>query len=390
MPRIAALVVAAGRGSRAGGNVPKQYARIGGTPLLRLTIEALLRCEAISEVCVAIGAEDGELFEKACGGIAGTIRLAEGGSTRQDSVRRGLEALAASAPDIVMIHDGARPFVTAELVHRLAIEAEAGHGAIPALAVSDTLKRAEDGTVTQTVPRDGLYTVQTPQAFPFRAILAAHRQAAEAGRSDLTDDAAVAALAGIEVRIVEGSAENMKITHPGDFARAEAMLADRMETRTGQGYDVHAFGPGAAVWLCGVEIPHERGLVGHSDADVGLHALTDAILGALGDGDIGQHFPPSDPQWKGAASGRFLADAVRRVARRGGRIVHLDVTLVCEAPKIGPHREWMREAVARIVGVPVSRVGVKATTSEGLGFTGRREGIAALALATISLPEEEG
>lgn len=389
MPGLAALVVAAGRGVRAASDVPKQYALLGGKPLLRRTLEALGRCEAVTQFCVVIGEADQARFAAATDGLRPAPSVATGGPTRQASVRHGLEALVDADPQIVLIHDAARPFVSPRLVGRLAEVAEQGFAAIPGLSLTDTIKRVEEGAVAATVPRDGLYTVQTPQAFPFRAILAAHRQAAAAGREDLTDDAAVAEFAGLEVRLVEGEERNIKITRPGDWARAEAMIAARMETRTGQGYDVHAFGPGEAVWLCGVEIPHDRALLGHSDADVGLHALTDAILGALGDGDIGAHFPPSDPVWKGASSDRFLADAVRRVAERGGAIVNLDVTLICEAPKIGPHRERMREAVARIAGVPTARVGVKATTSEGLGFTGRREGIAALAIATIRMPEEE-
>lgn len=240
--------------------------------------------------------------------------------------------------------------------------------------------------MAETVPREALATAQTPQGFPFAALLEAHRSAAASGRHDLTDDAAVASLAGLSVHAVEGERSNIKLTNPADFSAAERMLSMNMETRTGQGFDVHAFGPGNAVWLCGVEIAHSRSLSGHSDADVGLHALTDALLGTIGDGDIGAHFPPSDPQWKGASSDRFLADAVRRVQEKGGRIVNLDVTLVCEAPKIGPHRDAMRARVAALAGIGADRVGVKATTNEKMGFVGRGEGIAALAIATIALP----
>jgi 2-C-methyl-D-erythritol 4-phosphate cytidylyltransferase/2-C-methyl-D-erythritol 2,4-cyclodiphosphate synthase len=296
-----------------------------------------------------------------------------------------LEALAPHRPELVLVHDAARPFVTARMVADVIAACDTTCGAIPALPVTETLKRTKSGTIVDTVPRDGLFSAQTPQGFPFAALLDAHRRAADSGRGDLTDDAAVAALAGLAVRIVEGDRDNMKLTTPADFAAAERMLAARTETRTAQGFDVHRFGPGDAVWLCGVRIPHDHGLIGHSDADVGLHALTDALLGTIGDGDIGQHFPPSDPRWKGASSDRFLIDAVRRVRERGGRVLHLDVTLICERPKIGPHREEMRSAVARLADVPIGRVSVKATTSERLGFTGREEGIAAMAIATVAV-----
>jgi 2-C-methyl-D-erythritol 4-phosphate cytidylyltransferase/2-C-methyl-D-erythritol 2,4-cyclodiphosphate synthase len=288
---------------------------------------------------------------------------------------------------MVLVHDAARPFVSADVIGRVIASCEAGVAAIPTMAVSETVKRVEAGMIAETVPRENLATAQTPQGFPFAALLAAHRAAAEAGRNDLTDDAAVAALAGVSVRVVEGERGNLKLTTAEDFAASERMLRCNMESRTAQGFDVHAFGPGASVWLCGVEIAHERGLMGHSDADVGLHALTDALLGTIGDGDIGEHFPPSDPQWKGASSDRFLADAVRRVRERGGRIVNLDVTLICERPKIGPHRERMRAVMAELAGIGVDRVAVKATTNERLGFIGREEGIAAFALATVALPE---
>jgi 2-C-methyl-D-erythritol 4-phosphate cytidylyltransferase/2-C-methyl-D-erythritol 2,4-cyclodiphosphate synthase len=254
----------------------------------------------------------------------------------------------------------------------------------------ETVKRVNGDAVVATVPRGDLVAAQTPQGFPFAALLDAHRRALEAGRDDLTDDAAVAALAGLAVRVVEGDRSNVKLTTPADFAMAERLLAPRTETRSAQGFDVHAFGPGEAVWLCGVEIAHDRALVGHSDADVGLHALTDALLGAIGDGDIGAHFPPSDPTWKGARSDQFLVDAVRRVRSHGGRILHCDVTLICERPKIGPHRDAMRGAIARIAGIDIGRVSVKATTTERLGFAGRGEGIAALASATVELPSIEG
>jgi len=309
-----------------------------------------------------------------------------GGVTRQQSVRNGLEALAPRAPSIVLVHDAARPFVTLDTIGRVIEACDTTHGAIPTMPVHETVKRIDAGVVAATVPREALGTAQTPQGFPFGPLLAAHRSAADAGQNELTDDEAVAALAGLSVRAVTGDRQNIKLTNPADFEQAERMFSATMETRIGQGFDVHQFGPGKSVWLCGVEIAHDHGLVGHSDADVGLHALTDALLGAIGDGDIGEHFPPSDPKWKGASSDRFLADAVRRVVERGGRIVNLDVTMVCDRPKISPHRDAMRARVADIVGIDIGRVAVKATTSEQMGFTGRGEGIVAFALATVMLP----
>ena len=301
----------------------------------------------------------------------------------------GLEALEVSSPQIVLVHDAARPFVSADTIDRVIDACDEKHGAIPVLPITETIKRVEAGAIAATVPREQLTTAQTPQGFPFESLLAAHRQAAADGRNDLTDDAAVATLAGLSVRAVEGHRSNIKLTNPADFSAANTMLGRTMETRTGQGFDVHAYGPGDSVWLCGVKIPHDHGLIGHSDADVGLHALTDALLGTIGDGDIGEHFPPSDPKWRGASSDRFLADAVRRVREKGGRIANLDVTLVCERPKIFPYRDAMRARVAEIAGIDVGRVGVKATTSEKMGFTGRGEGIVAFAIATVALPAAE-
>jgi 2-C-methyl-D-erythritol 4-phosphate cytidylyltransferase/2-C-methyl-D-erythritol 2,4-cyclodiphosphate synthase len=346
----------------------------------------MLADERIDAVLVVIGPEDSAHYEQAVAGLPKLLPPVIGGATRQQSVLNGLEALARHAPRSVLVHDAARPFVRPELIGRVLSACEAGAAAIPALPVNETVKRVESGAILATVPREDLMTAQTPQGFPFGVLLEAHRSAAAGGRDDLTDDAAVAALAGISVQVIEGDRGNVKLTNPADFAAAERMLDNAIETRTAQGFDVHAFGPGASVWLCGVEVPHDRGLLGHSDADVGLHALTDALLGTIGDGDIGQHFPPSDPQWKGASSDRFLADAVRRVRERGGRIINLDVTLICERPKIGPHRERMRAVMADLAGVSIERVSVKATTSERLGFTGREEGIAALAMASVALP----
>lgn len=384
--KIAAIVVAAGRGNRAAREIPKQYAKVGGEPMLRRTIRALVSHEGIDAILTVIGDGDATRYGEVVAGLPKLLPPVVGGATRQDSVRNGLEALAGDPPRLVLVHDAARPFVSPEVIGSVIAACDEAHGAIPVLAITETVKRVEGGAVAATIPREALATAQTPQGFPFAAIVAAHRSAAEAGRNDLTDDAAVAQLAGLAVRAVEGDRANMKITTPADFSAAERMLATASETRTGHGFDVHSFAPGTSVWLCGVEVPHDRGLVGHSDADVGLHALTDALLGTIGDGDIGMHFPPSDPKWKGASSDLFLADAVRRVHEKGGRIVNLDVTLVCEAPKIGPHREKMQARVAEIAGITPDRVGVKATTSEKMGFTGRGEGIVAMAIATVALP----
>jgi 2-C-methyl-D-erythritol 4-phosphate cytidylyltransferase/2-C-methyl-D-erythritol 2,4-cyclodiphosphate synthase len=395
--RVVAVVVAGGRGTRAAsstGDTPKQYRTIGGRAVIAETIARLLRHPAIDHVLPVIHADDAPAFAAA---VATDDRLAapvRGGPTRQDSVRFGLEALAADPPDFVLVHDAVRPFVSVAVIDRVLAALASNDGAIASLPVTDTVKRA-DGTrrITSTIPRDGLWTAQTPQGFGYLALRDAHRKAAEAGRTDLTDDAAVAEWAGLSVVLVEGEPANIKLTTAADLADADARLtvaalADLPDVRVGQGYDVHAFGPGDAVTLGGIAIPHDRGLVGHSDADVGLHALTDALLGAIADGDIGAHFPPSDPQWKGADSAQFLAAAVQLVRARGGLVAHLDLTVVCEAPKIGPHREAMRMRIAAICGLAPDRVAVKATTSERLGFTGRREGIAALATATVRLPLE--
>jgi 2-C-methyl-D-erythritol 4-phosphate cytidylyltransferase / 2-C-methyl-D-erythritol 2,4-cyclodiphosphate synthase len=383
---VAAVVVAGGRGLRAGGDLPKQYRTLGQAPVLRQTLGLFAEHAEISWVQPVIHREDGALYTEAAQGLA-VLPPAFGGATRQASVRAGLEALAERNPAIVLVHDAARPFASPQLVSR-AIAAAASGAAIPGIAVTDTIKEVDsDETVVRTLDRVRLRGIQTPQAFAYAALLAAHRQAADAGREDFTDDAALAEWAGMAVGVFEGEAGNIKLTTADDFARAEARaLAALGDIRTGNGYDVHAFADGDHVWLGGVRIPHDRGVTGHSDADVGLHALVDAILGAIADGDIGAHFPPSDPQWKGASSDRFLKFAVERVGRRGGRVVHLDLTVVCEAPKVGPHRDAMRARIAEIAGISIDRVGVKATTSEQLGFTGRREGIVAMATATVRLP----
>ena len=374
----ACLIVAAGRGHRFGGAGPKQYASLRGEPLLRRTMAAFAAHPGIDAVAVAIHPDDRSLFERAAQGLPRVFAL-DGGATRQESVRLGLEALAARAPKLVLIHDGARPMVERGLIDRVIAALADAQGALPAVPVSDTLKRVEDGIVTATLAREDLMRAQTPQGFRFAAILAAHR--AHAGEA-LTDDVAVMERAGHKVTVVAGDETNIKVTTMGDLARVNAMLS---ETRSGSGFDVHRFGPGDAVMLCGVRVPHTHGLLGHSDADVALHAATDAILGAIGAGDIGHHFPPSDPKWRGAASHLFLRHAHELLAARGGALVNLDITIICERPKVGPHRESMIREVAGILGISSDRVSVKATTTEGLGFTGRQEGIAAQAMATVRI-----
>jgi 2-C-methyl-D-erythritol 4-phosphate cytidylyltransferase / 2-C-methyl-D-erythritol 2,4-cyclodiphosphate synthase len=383
---VAAIVVAAGRGLRAGGDLPKQYRLIGGEPVVRASLALFANHPDIAQVQPVIHPDDAQTFAQATQGLA-ILPPVYGGTTRQASVRAGLEALP-SAPDIVLIHDAARPLATPALVSRAIGAAEAAQAAVPALPLVDTVKSVSNsGRVLETLDRSALRTIQTPQAFAFTALLDAHRRAAVMGMFDFSDDAALVEWAGIAVTTFEGERGNVKLTTEDDFARAEieraAALAD---VRTGSGFDVHAFGDGDHVTLGGVRIVHARGLMGHSDADVALHALTDALLGALADGDIGDHFPPSDERWRNAASDQFLSFAAERVRARGGRIAHLDLTIVCEAPRIGPHRDLMRERIAGIAGVSAARVAVKATTSEKLGFTGRGEGIAALATATVRLP----
>ena len=388
--RTAAILVAAGRGLRAGGGGPKQYRMIGGQSVIFRAMQAFCTHKQISVVQPVLHPDDVAMFNAACSGLSHAVPAA-GGSTRQASVHAGLEALAGEKPDIVLIHDAARPFVSPAVISR-AIEAatEAG-AAIPTIAVNDTVKLVDGGGNIEATPeRARLRIAQTPQAFKYDVILDAHRRAAREGRSDFTDDAALAEWVGLTVATFEGDAANMKLTTPEDFIREEARLAAQLgDVRTGTGYDVHAFGDGDHVMICGVRVPHTKGFLAHSDGDVGLHALVDAILGALADGDIGSHFPPSDMKWKGASSDQFLKYAVERVTARGGRIANLEVTLICERPKIGPLRDTMRARIAEITGVNMSRVAVKATTSERLGFTGREEGIAATASATVRLPWSE-
>jgi 2-C-methyl-D-erythritol 4-phosphate cytidylyltransferase / 2-C-methyl-D-erythritol 2,4-cyclodiphosphate synthase len=383
MERASALIVAAGRGSRFGGALPKQYLPLGGVMVLHHAVAAFARHPRIAEVVVAIRPEDLDTFHQAVAGLP-VLPPVAGGPTRQDSVRLGLEALAAHRPQLVLIHDGARPFADAALIDRVIDGLGRAQAAIPALAIRDTLKRGENGWVRETVDRSELWRAQTPQGFRFDAILAAHR--ALCGR-ELTDDSAVAEAAGLNPLLVAGSEGNLKVTTVEDLVAAERFLAARRgDVRVGHGFDAHAFGPGDRVVLCGVVIPHAAGLVGHSDADVGLHALTDALLGAIGAGDIGMHFPPSDPGWRGAASDQFLRHAAGLVGARDGIVAAADVTIICERPKIGPHRRAMVERVAAILDLDPDRVSVKATTTDRLGFTGRGEGIAAQAVATIRLP----
>ena len=387
MADVAAVVVAAGRGTRAGSDIPKQFRRVGGQTLLSRSLVLLVEHPKVALVQPVIGTDDGDLYISAVGEMR-TLVPVPGGATRQASVRAGLEALAQHRPRLVVVHDAARPFATAALVSRAIEAVEESGAAVPGLAVTDTVKAlGADGFVGETLDRNRLRLIQTPQAFAFEPLLDAHRRAAAAGHHDFTDDAALAEWAGIKVKVFVGDPGNVKITDAQDFSRIEAMeFAKLGDVRTGGGFDVHAFGPGEYVTLGGICIPHSHALIGHSDADVVLHALTDAILGALADGDIGSHFPPSDPQWRNASSDRFLAFAVERVRARGGQIAHLDATVICEAPRLGPHRDSMRASIAAITGLPVERVAVKATTSERLGFTGRGEGIAASATATIRLP----
>ncbi len=381
-PKTVALIVAAGQGSRAGGDVPKQYRTIAGKAVLVHAHEAIAGHGAIDAVFVVV-ADGQQHVARAL--LGDEVQVVAGADSRRGSVRAGLEAIdAAGGAGIVLIHDAARPFLPAAVVDRLLEALADSEGAIPTLPVADTLVREDGGTMADTVERAQLHRVQTPQAFRFATILAAHRAWDEA--RDATDDAQILRAAGHDVMLAQGDERLEKLTYRQDFARAEALLAPAYVTRVGMGYDVHRLAPGEPLWLGGVLVPHDRGLAGHSDADVALHAMVDAMLGALADGDIGSHFPPSDPQWRGAPSDRFLAYARDRVAARGGRIDHVDLTIICEAPKIGPHRDAMRARIAAILDVPIERVSVKATTTERLGFAGRREGIAAQAVATLSLP----
>ena len=379
---IAALLMAAGRGERFGAPEPKQYARLLGRPVLRIAAEALLaggHVRLLQPVCAA--GEEGRV----AGMLEGLPHLppVTGGATRQDSVRAGLAALAAHAPEVVLVHDAARPVIPAGTIEALLSALETSPGAIPAQPVSDTLKRGAESRIGETVPRAGLFRAQTPQAFRFAPLHAAH----QAATAEATDDAQLLEWQGAAVALVPGHESNVKITFPEDLARVEASLLPRLMPRMGTGFDVHRLVPDRPLILCGVTVPHELGLDGHSDADVGIHALCDAIYGALAEGDIGRHFPPSQMKWKDADSAQFLVHAAGRIAARGGMLVNADVTLICERPKIGPHAPAMITRLAELLGVEEKRIGVKATTTERLGFTGRGEGIAAQAAVSLLIPD---
>jgi len=370
----AAIIVAAGRGIRAGGGIPKQWQRVAGKRVADWTLQAFLTHPKIDRVMLVANLDDADFLQD-----VGDVQIVEGGSTRDQSVKNGLIALQDQGVDQVLIHDVARPCVSHRVIDNVLTALKSAPGAAPAIKVSDALWFSASDTVEDTKPRDGLFRAQTPQGFHYCEILAAHKMSTKAA----ADDVEIARAAGMDVVIVDGHEDNLKITTPDDFTRAEILLRGHMDIRLGNGYDVHRFGDGDHVILCGVRIDHPRGLQGHSDADVGMHAVTDAIYGALADGDIGQHFPPSDPQWKGAASDIFLRHAMERARARGFQLSNVDCTLVCEYPKIGPNAQAMRAKMATIMGIDVERVSIKATTSEKLGFTGREEGIAAIATATL-------
>jgi len=374
--QIAAILVAAGSGSRFGAETPKQFLMLAGQPVIR---HAARRLAGHATWLQPVG--DADAIRPALAGID-HLPVVPGGATRQDSVRAGLEALVPHAPDLVLVHDAARPFFPDRTIPDLVEALRAHPGAIPAAPVADTLKRGTDGVIAATVPRDGLFRAQTPQGFRFRPLLDAHRS----GLVGATDDASLLEAAGLSVALVTGSEDNIKLTYPEDLPRLERAMTQMMIPRVGTGFDVHVLTEGRKLFLCGIEVPHDRGLAGHSDADVGIHALCDAIYGALADGDIGRHFPPSQAEWKDADSARFLRHAAARVAERGGRIANVDVTLICERPRVSPHAAAMRQRLADLMGVRLDQVSVKATTTERLGFTGRGEGIAAQAAATVLLP----
>ena len=384
-PDCAAVIVAAGRGVRAGGDVPKQYARIGGEPVLRRTVGVFAAHPAVSTVVTVIHPDDEALARQAVG--PAPVQFVAGGASRQESVCNGLKFLDKLDPEFVLVHDAARPFVTEDIIGKC-LDAARRHGAAAAgVPMADTVKKTDGSDlVTETIARDRLWRAQTPQAFRYRDLVAAHEAAA--GRA-LTDDAAVAEAAGLAVAMSPGSEDNFKITAAEDLARADriARAAAPRITVVGHGFDVHAFGPGDHIVLCGVRIGHPHGLEGHSDADAALHALTDALLGALGAGDIGQHFPDSDPQWRGAASDRFVRHALGLAAAADGRLVNLDLTIVCERPKLQPHYDAMKRSLCDLTGLPPARIGLKATTTERLGFTGRGEGLAAQAIVSLDLPD---
>ena len=384
--KTVAVIVAAGSGLRAGGDLPKQYQKLGGKPVLRHTLEVFIAHPAISEVITVIAAGYENLYAESVAGL--TIEPAvEGGSTRQESCARGIEAAAKFNPDIILIHDAARPFISHKVIDDVIEKLQTADAVVPVLSVADTMKRADNGVITETLSRDSLYFVQTPQGFHYDKIRAAHKAVAETGINSLTDDAAVAEAAGIKVHIVTGDPANRKLTTNQDMQEAAAKMNSPLpDIRIGQGIDFHTFESGNSVWLCGVEIPHTHKLKGHSDADVALHALTDALLGAIGESDIGAHFPPSDSQWKNAKSDIFVAKAVSLIKKRGGQIGNVDITILAEAPKISPHLDAMKHALSAMLGIKDDRIAIKATTTEKMGSIGRSEGMAAMATALVRLP----
>ncbi|MBX3596337.1 MAG: bifunctional 2-C-methyl-D-erythritol 4-phosphate cytidylyltransferase/2-C-methyl-D-erythritol 2,4-cyclodiphosphate synthase [Rhizobiaceae bacterium] len=389
---VAAVIVAAGRGERAGkAEGPKQYRTLGGKAIIARTLHHFLNHPAIGQIVVAIHKDDEALFADAVGPLPERVSIVFGGATRQESVLLALRALSSANPAKVLIHDGVRPFISADLIDRVVSGVSPESGALPVLPVVETLKRGTPaGYVAETLDRSGIYAAQTPQGFPFSAILTAHEKAHSSGGKEFTDDASIAEWAGIPVRLVEGEPDNIKLTWARDIEMAQQRMAALAfpDVRTGNGYDVHSFEEGDHVTLCGVDIPHPKRLNGHSDADVALHALTDALLATCGAGDIGTHFPPSDPQWRGAASRIFVEHAAKIVRAKGGRIANVDITLISEAPKIGPHRTAMTEALRQMLNISADRISIKATTNEKLGFIGREEGIAAIATASVIYPGE--
>ena len=388
--RVAAVIVAAGAGLRAGGDKPKQYQYVGNKTVLRLTLEAFTSHPRISHVVTVIGEDQLPEYLEATQGVT-TAEPVEGGSSRQESCRIGIEACVLSAPDFVLIHDAARPFVSHAIIDRVIDALQTSEAVIPALAVPDTIKLAQNGVVQKTLDRSSLFSAQTPQGFHFKKIRAAHADAALNKQFGLTDDASVAEAFGMKVQIVAGEAINRKLTTMQDIAAANlewhsAAMIERPDVRVGQGMDFHVFEAGKSVWLCGVEIPHSKKLKGHSDADVALHALTDAILGAIGEGDVGTHFPPSDSQWKGAKSSIFLAKACALLQALNGQLANVDITILAEEPKINPHLPSLKAELARLLQLDVKRIAIKATTTEQMGAIGRKEGMAAHAIVTVRLP----
>jgi 2-C-methyl-D-erythritol 4-phosphate cytidylyltransferase / 2-C-methyl-D-erythritol 2,4-cyclodiphosphate synthase len=388
---VVAVIVAGGSGLRAGGGLPKQYQLVGGKPVIRWTLEAFLAHPLISKVQTVIGIGHEALFAEATKGLIGLLSPVAGGGSRQDSCRAGIEACAEFGPTKILIHDAARPFLSPDLISNVINELDHAPAVIPGLPVADTMKYAPSGMIEKTVDRASLWFVQTPQGFRYNQILSAHRQALADGKVSFTDDAAVAEYAGMKVQIVAGEQRNRKLTTSHDILEADRehsthSFENLPDIRTGQGIDYHVFEKGSFVTLCGVQIPHSHKLKGHSDADVALHAVTDAILGAIGEADIGQHFPPTDKQWKGAASSIFVAKAMELLKARGGILAHIDITILAEAPRIGPHLAAMKACLSAMLDIAVDRIGVKATTTEKMGAIGRKEGMSASAIATVRLP----